>query len=146
MSVDVTQRNATRNQSTADFQQKKIFLFDNRFENGVFKNNDEADIDVVAGLLVARDNATANGLIPVTALTLANVVGIVNIDGTVTLAEDETVEVAYATKGTMNGNLLPLPATVTLNSTVGSKSLKDVLEGIGFHVETNIVENTNFDN
>ena len=146
MSVDVTQRNATRNQSTADFQQKKIFLFDNRFENGVFKNNDEADIDVVAGLLVARDTGTANGLIPVTALTLANVVGIVNIDGTVTLAEDETVEVAYATKGTINGNLLTLPATVTLNSTVGSKSLKDVLEGIGFHVETNIVENTNFDN
>ena len=146
MSVDVTQRNATRNQSTADFQQKKIFLFDNRFENGVFKNNAVADIDVVAGLLVARDTATANGLIPVTALTLANVVGIVNIDGTVTLAENETADVAYATKGTINGNLLTLPARATLNSTVGSKSLKDVLEGIGFHVETNIVENTNFDN
>jgi propanediol dehydratase large subunit len=146
MSNTVTQRKVTRNQSTADYEIKRIFVFDNRFENGIYKNNAETDADLVAGMLVARDLTVDGGLIPVTASNLADVVGISAYEGTVTLAENETAVTAYATKGTIDGNKLVLPATVTLNTDVGNKSLKDVLEAIGFHIDTSSVEHTKFDN
>ena len=50
------------------------------------------------------------------------------------------------TKGTIDGNALTLPTGVTLNTMVGDKTLGDVLEGIGFHVDTSTVEHTDFDN
>ena len=146
MGVSVTQRNETRNQSTADFQSKKIFIFDNRFENGSYKNNTVGDLDLTAGMLVARDLTVDGGLIPVTSANLADTIGIAAYDGTVTIATTASVVTAYATKGTIDGNQLSLPATVTLNTDVGTKSLKDVLEAIGFHIDTSSVEHTKFDN
>jgi len=58
MPVSVTQRNATRNQSTADYEVKRIFVFDNRFVEANFKNNSGANLDLQAGLLVCRDTGT----------------------------------------------------------------------------------------
>lgn len=144
--VKVTQRNATRNQSTADYQSKRIFIFDNRFIEGTYKNNAETDDVLSVGKLCVRDTATANGFIPATNANLANVVGVVDLDGSVTLAENATTNINVCTKGTIDGNLLVLPSGVTLNTTVGSKSLRDVLEAIGLHVDTSTVENTKFDN
>lgn len=144
--VKVTQRNATRNQSTADYQSKRIFIFDNRFIEGTYKNNAETDDVLSVGKLCVRDTATANGFLPATNANLANVVGVVDLDGSVTLAENATTNINVCTKGTIDGNLLVLPSGVTLNTTVGSKSLRDVLEAIGLHVDTSTVENTKFDN
>lgn len=146
MSNNVTQRNVTRNQSTADYEIKKIFIFDNRFESGIYVNPEVASSDLEAGMLVARDLTVDGGLIPVTASNLADVVGIAAYEGVITLATDETVVTSYATKGTIDGNKLVLPDTVTLNTDVGTKSLRDVLEAIGFHIDTSSVEHTKFDN
>jgi hypothetical protein len=143
----VNQRNVTRNQSTADYEVKRIFIFDNRFENGTYLNNDAEDnITLEAGMLVARNTSVAGGLIPVKSSNLANVIGIAAYEGSIELAPTETAVTAYATKGTIDGNKLVLPATITLNTTVGSKSLRDVLEGLGFHIDTSSVEHTKFDN
>ena len=81
MGVDVTQRNSTRNQSTADFEQKKIFLFDNRFSQGTLENltDPAADQTLKAGQLVFRiagGNLSLEG--PYTQL-----VGVLAIDGQV---------------------------------------------------------------
>jgi hypothetical protein len=143
---DVNQRNVTRNQSTADYQIKRIFVFDNRFESGNYLNNSGATATIEAGMLVARSTTVAGGLIPVTSANLANVIGIAALEGAVDLANAATLSITYGTKGTIDGNQLVLPATVTLDTVVGQKTLRDVLEGIGFHVDTSSVEHTKFDN
>lgn len=146
--MDVTQRNATRNQSTADYESKKIFIFDNRYVEGVYKNNSGSSLTLVAGMLAVRDTAIAGGFLPATAANLESVIGVVAIDGSVTLANTATANVNICTKGTIDGNKLVLPATVTLNTvpTDGTKTLRDILEGIGLHVDTSSVEMTKFDN
>lgn len=146
--MEVTQRNATRNQSTADYESKKIFIFDNRFVEGVFKNNSGGSLTLQTGMLVVRDTAVAGGFLPATAANIEAVIGVVAVDGSVVLANAATANINICTKGTIDGNLLVLPATVTLNTvpTDATKTVRDILEGIGFHVDTSSVEMTKLDN
>ncbi|MFN0254500.1 hypothetical protein [Pedobacter ureilyticus] len=146
--MDVTQRNATRNQSTADYQSKKIFIFDNRYIEGVFKNNSGGSFTLSPGMLAVRDIAVAGGFLPATADNIADVIGVVAVDGSVVLANAATANVNVCTKGGIDGNMLILPATVTLNTvpTDAAKTVRDILEGIGLHIDTSSVEMTKFDN
>jgi len=256
MGVDVTQRNANRKQSIADYEQKKIFLFDNRYEVGDYKNTSVAEITLKTGMLAARSTGTyekatvifnpagltatqtvilagltytstgvttqaqlaaafanllagattgagtatgtysgtlanfttsgvtsgstvvftniaigdttnlaqtgtgaastitivagstaiANGFIPVTSSNLADVIGVVALDGSVTLAVNSFMTTNIGTKGTVDGNGLVLPSGVTLQTIVGAKTLRDILEGIGLHVDISGTEHTEFDN
>ena len=58
MGVDVTQRNATRNQSTADYERKNVFLYGNRYANGVLVNNTGETLAAKDGILVVRNAGT----------------------------------------------------------------------------------------
>jgi hypothetical protein len=148
MSIESTQRNATRNQSTADFQRKNIFTFGNRYSEAVFLNNSGANLTVEAGILVMRNTAAVSNktvLVPVTADTLAKTVGILNVDGSVEMINAEEINCNLCISGDIDASLLSLPATVTLNTVVGDKLLKDVLTDLGF-VLNNVTENSNFDN
>jgi hypothetical protein len=253
MGVDVTVRGATRNQSTADFSVDRIFIFDNRFVPGTYKNNGATTINLKSGYLAARaagtyETATAtfapltagetmiiagltytstgattaaelaaafanldagattgagtatgaysgtlanystgdstgasvtftaltsgsktdlvatgtgdsptwvytqgaattgSGFIPVTSSNLADVIGVVAIEGVNALGSGDSIACNICTKGTIDGNLLTLPSGVTLETVVGNKELRDVLESLGLHVDTSTVENTKFDN
>ena len=146
MNQDVTQRNATRNQSTADFQLKRVFIFDNRFKEGAFKNTTAAAITLLPASLVARDTAIVDGFKPVTAANLADVIGISANEQSIDLVVNGTTNINICTKGTIEAIHLALPATVTLNTAIGNKTLKDVLEGLGFHIKENTLEMTKFDN
>jgi hypothetical protein len=146
MPVNITQRNATRNQSTADFSVKRIAIFDNRFLPGVFKNNSGASFTLQAGMLVVRDVAVANGFLPATSANLADVLGVAVQEGDVVLADAGTTAINIVVSGTIDGTQLILPATITLNTTVGNKALKDVLDSLGLHIDESTVENTKFDN
>lgn len=250
----VNQRDVTRNQSAADFSFKRIFIFDNRFSSGLFRNNSGGDLTIESGMLLVRDSGTfetasmlfsatplaaaetvtiagltytstgattraelaqafanlavgatagdglatgtytgtltgystggvvgnavvftattkgnqtnlaasgtgalptativngsaavAGGLIPATASNLADVIGISDLEDSVELADTETLTISYGTDGTISSNFLVLPSGVTLDTVVGNKTLADVLEGIGFHLESS-VEHTKFDN
>lgn len=144
MGVDVTQRNATRNQSTADYEQKKIFLFDNRFSTGTVKNaaDPAATQTLKAGQLLFR---ASDGTLSITGAYSA-LVGVLAIDGSVDLASAATLTVTYCDKGTVNANALVLPGTDTLNTVTSGLTVKDYLNNIGLHIDTSIVEMTGFDN
>lgn len=256
MPVSVNQRNVTRNQSTADFDQSRLFIFDNRFVEAQIRNKGNDDITVVTGNLVVRDNGTyevatvvfpaagltaaqtvilagltytstavttqaqlaeafanladgattgagtatgtysgtfanfttgpvisnttvvftnvatgnttnlvqtgtgpasaitivpgtssnATGVLPATSGNIADVVGVAAVFGSVVLGADEVAPINYGTKGTIDGNLLVLPAGVTLSTIVGAKTLRDVLESLGLHVDTSTIDNTLYDN
>lgn len=135
----INQRNVTRNQSTADYSSKCIFLFDNRFMP--IELTLGAETELKEGMLVA---STSSGtFIPATDANLADVVGILKMDGDFT-APAGTINVNIGTKGTIDETGLELPGAVTLDTAVGNKPLRMVLEGIGFHME-HTIEHTDFE-
>ena len=144
--MGIEQRNVTRNQSTADYSVGKIFIWDNHYVPGVFKNTTGAEMVIKDGSLLARSASVPNGFIAVTDANVADVVGVAKVEGSVTLAINGELYINSCTKGTIDGNLINLPANVTLNTIADGKALRDILESIGLHVDTSAVENTKFDN
>jgi len=109
---------------------------------------DIADSGTGADPTVTVVNGTAGvdeGFSPATSATLANVIGILKIDGIVTMLDTESVTANYALSGDIDATMLILPLGVTLDSIVGSKALKDILTALGF-VLNNVTECTKFDN
>jgi len=141
MSVDLNQRNATRNQSTADFERKNIFTFGNRYSEGVFYNRNESQ-EFEAGTLLVRNSGNElnpEDLVPATGDTLAD------IDGKIAGDVDTKTNCNFCISGDIDAGLLVLPGLITLNTVVGNKLLKDILTDLGF-VLNNVTENSNFDN
>lgn len=257
MSIYAKQRNATRNQSTVDYERKNIWLYGNRYQDGVLVNNLGETLDAEDGILVVRNAGTfetaaveftaltagqtmilggltytstgattgsqlaaafanlsvgattgagtatgsysgtlagwntgavvsdpsvdtvvftatavgnvtnlaatgtgsaaatittvagtagtVNGFSPATSANLADVIGILKVEGVVTLANAATTNAYYGIKGDIDTSLLVLPAGVTIDSMVGNKALKDILTDLGF-VLFNVKETTKFDN
>lgn len=250
------QRNATRNQSTVDYSIDNIFLYGNRYSNGILVNNIGEQLDAQDGILVVRNsgsfetasvkfsptaltagqtiiiagltytstagttqaqlaaafanlavgattgagtvtgtysgaltgyatgpvvsddvviftastvgpktdlvqtgtgaavtsitvvNGTAGvdeGFSPATSANLANVIGILKIDGLVPLADAATINAYYALSGDIDAGLLVLPIGVTLDTVVSGKALKDILTALGF-VLKNVTELSKFGN
>lgn len=144
--IQGTQRNATRNQSTVDYDRKQICIWDNRFVEGIFKNTTAGSITLVPGNLVARSITVVNGFIPVTIDNLADVIGIAVQEGDVVLAASATSNINIVVSGGIDGGTLSLPAGVTLNTVVGGKVLKDVLNSLGLHIGEGATDHTKLDN
>ncbi len=249
MPLNVALTNATRNQATATYTLKKIFIFDNRFIEGTFKNQSGSSMTLQSGMLAARaagtyetatatfvaltagqtmiiagltytstgattaaqlaaafanlDNGATTGagtatgtysgaltnystgpavlgvvtftaettggktdlvatgtgttptwvyvqgtatsgtsFIPVTSSNLADVIGITALEGSITLPDSESSFISLGTKGGIDGGKLTLPSGVTLDTVVGNKTLRDILEAIGFHIGAASVEQT----
>ena len=118
----------------------------NRLKGGVFKNTTGTNFTLQAGQLVARDTSVPGGFKPVTSENLADTIGISAYEGETVLAANQTANMNIGTKGTIETTALVLPATVTLDTAVGNKSLRDVLEALGFHLNEGAVEMTEIDN
>jgi hypothetical protein len=62
-----------------------------------------------------------------------------------TLASGATAAIDYAISGDIDGGLLQLPTNVTLDTVVGNKALRDVLNDLGFAIFA-VQEQTKIDN
>lgn len=146
---EFTQRDQTANKSFVDIEHKHIFLFDNKFNDGIFNNNTGGDYDLVPGLVVIRDTANPTKIIPaVSGATLANIVGIISSPSKVeAIADGADVNAQYCHGGMVNTDHLILPGGVTLDTvhTAGAKTVGDILRDLGFELK-NGVSNTKFDN
>ena len=147
MSINATQRNATNNQSTVDFVRQNLFLYGARFAKGVLANktDPEASQTATIGQLVVRDTDTDGQVTLATASNLADVLGITFMDTAILADNAATVAIDYAIRGDIDGGLLQLPTNVTLDTTVGNKALRDVLNDLGFVIFT-VQEQTKIDN
>lgn len=146
MAITITQRNATRNQSTVDYSRSSLLIRETRTDHVTFLNNTGAELVAETGLLVLRNSADASQCIFASAgATLENVIGVLVMDGTVTLANGESTSALYCMKGDIDSNLLILPDTVTLDTITAGKTLKDRLTGLGFVLKS-VTETKNFDN
>lgn len=85
------------------------------------------------------------GFSPATSANLQNVIGILKVDGLVSLANNATASASYALSGDIDAGLLVLPVGVTLDAMVSGKALKDILTALGF-VLKNVTELTKFGN
>lgn len=95
--------------------------------------------------IVGGTSGTDEGFSPATSTTLANVIGILKLEGQNTMANGASLSANYCISGDLDASLLILPDGVTLDSMVGSKALKDVLTALGF-VLNNVTELSKFDN
>lgn len=122
MAVDIIRAN--NSYSEAQYSDKKVFVFDNSFQN-----NETTDNAVVYGGLVARKTPKI-----VEALTADNIAKVVGISAS---NVETSGALAYATKGTVIENNLTFPSGVTLDTLIGETglTLRDKLEDLGFHFE-----------
>lgn len=141
-----TLRGGTRNQSTADYQRRQVFISGNRNQKAVFNNNTGDDLTAESGILVVR-NTTSNKIQPAAddGSDLAAVIGVLHIDGEVVLSDGDDLNVNYTINGDVDSGELILPGVTTLQTTVGNKNLADILTSLGF-VLHNVTENSKFDN
>jgi hypothetical protein len=152
MSIATNQRNATNNQSTVDYTRKQIFIYGNEFQSAIIANTTIVEQTAVTGQLVVRDTTTAGQVNLAASGTLADVIGITFIDST-TLAvassggatDGGTANLSYAVNGTIDNGLLELPSGVTLDTVVGNKALRDILNDLGF-ILRDVTENSKIDN
>ena len=122
MSVEIIKAN--NSYSEAQYSDKKVFVFDNRYQN-----RETTDTAVVYGGLVCRKSAGV-----VEAATAANIAKVVGISAS---NVETSGALAYATKGTVIENNLTFPSGVTLDTLIGvtGLTLRDKLEALGFHLE-----------
>jgi len=95
--------------------------------------------------IIGGTSGVDEGFSPATSATLANVIGILKIEGINTMADAESLKANYCISGDIDAGMLILPAGVTLDTIVGSKALKDILTAQGF-VLNNVTELSKFDN
>ena len=86
-----------------------------------------------------------DGFSPATSATMADVIGILKIEGINTMADAASLPANYAVFGDIDASMLILPVGTTLDSIVGSKSVKDILTALGF-VLNNTIELSKFNN
>lgn len=142
----VEQTISTSNHSTVQYTHNHIFLFDANYSAAEFENNSEAEATLKPGSLIIRKANDATKVVSAVAgETLANVIGITANETDIVLIGGGTSSISYATKGTINKDLLALPSGVTLDTIVAGKTVADILQAIGFRLEGS-VENTKFDN
>lgn len=131
----------TRNQSTATYSGSQLILYNPKYgPEVVYKNTTGADLVVKSGLLVVRDTTTTGQIKSATDLNLADVVGVLLINDSLTLANNAVVNGQYLIGGDLDATQLILPSTVTLDTVVGNKFLRDILNDLGFKL-VNIIEN-----
>lgn len=148
MSNSVNQTVSTRNQSTANYETKKIFIWDNHYFIGTFKNVTGADITLDAGQVICR---ASDGTLAPLAADLANagsIVGISAFEGPSIIANNGTTEMNVCSKGTVESLYIELPSGKTLASFDATTGLtiRDILERVGLHLNEGTVELTDFDN
>lgn len=145
MASNINQRDNNNSQSTLDIENIRVFIGNNNYQTATFENNTGGNFTMEPYSLVVRDTGTPANVNPATVANLANVIGIIANPNSVELADTETTPVTYCYSGKIDETHLSLPATVTLDTTVGNKSLRDVLNGLGFSLEPSI-HNFNYDN
>lgn len=150
MPVTISQSNATRNQSTANYTLKKIAIWNNRFLEGTFTNTTGGSFTLTPGELVVRSKTVVDGFeiatyTDGTTNNLADVIGIAIQEDNIVLANNGTVFINIVVAGGIDSTQLTFPAGVTLNTVVGNKVLKDVLNSLGMHLDESAVEHTKFE-
>lgn len=123
---EVTQVNATSNQSQFNYDTSKIFIFENQFQKETFINISGGPLEYKAGTLVGR--ITTGGNITALASSAADgsniPVGILAQD-TGTLADDGTVEVYICVSGEVAQEKVLLQGSDTLDTAISGRPIKD---------------------
>lgn len=95
--------------------------------------------------IVGGTSGVDEGFSPATSANLADVIGILKIEGINTMVNAASLKANYCISGDIDAGMLILPLGVTLDSMVGNKALKDILTAQGF-VLKNVTELSKYDN
>lgn len=155
--MEVTVRNQTNNQSTADYSRRELLLFDNRFSNTQISNPDGLGVGnvLLKGTLLAR--AADGTVVPYSSISAGNVVtntnkivGVLTSNELVTVAKETTIAVSGDINSSeiiaFNADGTELTALDFSKLDAGTGlTLGDALERLGFNLQAG-VQNQKFDN
>lgn len=117
--IYATQRGATRNQSTVDYSIANIFLYGNRYSNGILVNNIGEELEAQDGILVVRNAGsfeTAAVKFSATALTAGQTIIIAGLTYT-------------STAGTTQAQLAAAFANLAVGATTGAGTATGTYSG-----------------
>lgn len=146
MSIGLKQGINTRNQSTLDYTLRRVFIFNNRFEQATITN--ATAVNLQSGMLVTRSATVAGGIELLTDIAnIDKVIGILNVDpyiDNVPLKAGDTMGVTYCVSGSVDGTKLVSSANVALDLTVvtDGKSTLDYINALGIYTDITAVEHT----
>lgn len=146
MSIGLKQGINTRNQSTLDYTLRRVFIFNNRFEQATITN--ATAVNLQSGMLVTRSATVAGGIELLTDIAdVDKVIGILNVDpyiDNVPLKAGDTMGVTYCVSGSVDGTKLVDKANVALDLTVvtDGKSTLDYINALGIYTDITAVEHT----
>lgn len=127
----ISQRNATRNQSTFDYDISKLFLFDNKYRKVNIANAGGTDLELKAGMLIGAVGATYQVYKSGTANI--SVVGVLAEDVTIASGDSEDVDICIS--GRVDESKLVLDGTDTLATIVSNRTIRDRLAGDTLGIE-----------
>lgn len=146
MGVEVNQTESTRNQSRATYEQKVVFLFDNRYFKGQVQNQTSKDMPIGT---VLRRNAQSGMIFPVEgAGEKDDVVGVLATE----VPANTISEVNICNQGHVSKNHMSYLSGADFASfsdiadaVVENITISDSLRRVGIHLVES-VEHTKFDN
>jgi hypothetical protein len=138
----------TPNMLVVNTDTTKIFLWNNRYENGVVENDEVYDDLVLAAGTVMGRIAATNKLVVIDKAASDGSqfpVGVLNQDWTIEAGDEQTVSICVA--GDVNQNALVLPSGTALTDVISGKTLFDRIgsDTVGIKLVPS-TELTGFDN
>lgn len=143
---EVTQSINDSNLKGFDYDQSKIFVFNNRYTGADFRNNTGALADFAPGLVVARNSS--GEIVPFLAagtLGIQKPIGILS-NGIEQIA-DATLKAdqSFCHKGDVVESKIYFQDASTLDTIVEERMVKDILQDVGINITTT-TDMTGFDN
>jgi len=127
----VTSRNQTRNQVTFDYDYSKIFLWNNQYRKVNIANASGSDLVLTAGMLIGAVGATYQ--VYKSGTSNISVVGV--LAESVTIVNGTNADVDICIGGRVNGALLTLDGTDTLDTIVSNRTIRDRIAGESLGIE-----------
>lgn len=144
---EVTTTTNTNNQLTNNYDYSKIFLFDNRYENGVISNGGGSDITLNAGTLIGRIAANQELAACASGATDGSQFPIGVLAQTVIVPAGGSINASFGVAGEVAEEKIIFDGSDTFDTLVDGRSLRDRIasDSVGIKLVSS-VENTGFDN
>jgi hypothetical protein len=118
---DVASRNQTRNQVAFDYDYSKLFLWNNQYRKVNIANASGSVLSLSAGMVIGAVGSTYG--IYKSGTSNMSIVGV--LAETLDIANGSNADVSIAISGRVNGSLLILDGTDTLDTVVNYREIRD---------------------
>jgi hypothetical protein len=141
-------RTNNSNQSVTDFSTEKMFIFNNQYRGGeTYTNATGSEVTLAVGTLMGRIEASGKLLPLASGASDGSQIPVGILAEAVTVADTESATVTICIAGEVDGDMLVLDGSDTLDTMIDGRSIRDRINGdtVGIQVIEG-TELTGYDN